>query len=47
VVRGMQAALDTLLALETKAIQLLSASGNQKEGTATFIEKRQPKFTGT
>jgi len=46
VLRGMDAALDTGLALETKAIQLLFSSQDQKEGMAAFIEKRKPKFTG-
>ena len=38
----MDAALDTGLALETKAIQMLFASQDQKEGMAAFIEKRKP-----
>ncbi len=46
VLRGMDASLDTGLALETKAIQMLFASQDQKEGMAAFIEKRIPKFTG-
>lgn len=46
VLRGMDAALDTGLALETKAIQLLFSSQDQKEGMAAFIEKRKPKFQG-
>ena len=46
VLRGRDAALDTGLALETKANQLLFASHDQKEGMAAFIEKRTPKFTG-
>jgi enoyl-CoA hydratase len=46
VLRGMDAALDTGLALETKAIQILFSSLDQKEGMAAFIEKRKPKFTG-
>jgi enoyl-CoA hydratase len=37
---------DAALALETKAIQLLFSSQDQKEGMAAFIEKRKPKFTG-
>jgi hypothetical protein len=40
VLRSMDAALDTGLALETKAIQLLFSSQDQKEGMAAFIEKR-------
>ena len=46
VLRGLDAALDTGLALETKAIQMLFASQDQKEGMAAFIEKRKPKFQG-
>lgn len=46
VLRGQDASLDTGLALETKAIQMLFASQDQKEGMAAFIEKRKPKFTG-
>lgn len=46
VLRGMDGALDTGLALETKAIQMLFASQDQKEGMAAFIEKRKPTFKG-
>jgi enoyl-CoA hydratase len=46
VLRGMDGALDTGLALETKAIQLLFSSQDQKEGMAAFIEKRKPDFQG-
>ncbi|MDP1718547.1 MAG: enoyl-CoA hydratase [Burkholderiales bacterium] len=46
VLRGMDASLDTGLALETKAAQILFASQDQKEGMAAFIEKRKPKFSG-
>ena len=46
VLRGMDAALDTGLALETKAIQILFSSQDQKEGMAAFIEKRKPKCQG-
>jgi enoyl-CoA hydratase/carnithine racemase len=42
----MDASLDTGLALEAKAIQLLFASQDKHEGMAAFIEKRKPKFTG-
>ena len=43
---GQDASLDAALRLETKAIQLLFASQDQKEGMAAFIEKRKPKFQG-
>lgn len=46
VLRGMDASLDAGLALETKAIQLLFSSEDQKEGMAAFIEKRKPNFKG-
>ena len=46
VLRGLDASLETGLALEAKAIQLLFSSQDQKEGMAAFIEKRKPRFTG-
>jgi len=46
VLRGMDAALDTGLALETKALHLLFAGEDQKEGMAAFLEKRKPRFEG-
>lgn len=46
VLRGMDASLDTGLALEAKSIQLLFSSEDQKEGMAAFIEKRKAKFKG-
>jgi len=46
VLRGMDASLETGLALEAKAIQLLFSSEDQKEGMAAFIEKRKPRFIG-
>jgi enoyl-CoA hydratase/carnithine racemase len=46
VLRGMDASLDTGLAVETKAAQILFSSQDQKEGMAAFIEKRKPKFQG-
>jgi enoyl-CoA hydratase len=46
VLRGLDAALETGLALETKSIQILFSSQDQKEGMAAFIEKRKPRFKG-
>lgn len=46
ILAGQEASLDTALRLETKAIQLLFASQDQKEGMAAFIEKRKPNFQG-
>jgi enoyl-CoA hydratase/carnithine racemase len=43
---GQDAALDTALRLETKALHILFSSADQKEGMQAFIEKRAPKFTG-
>ncbi|MEI8036484.1 MAG: enoyl-CoA hydratase-related protein, partial [Betaproteobacteria bacterium] len=46
ILRGLDASLDTGLALETKAIQMLFASEDKKEGMSAFIEKRKPHFKG-
>jgi len=46
VIRGMDASLETGLTLETRTLQMLFASNDQKEGMAAFIEKRKPKFEG-
>ena len=43
---GQDAALDTALRLETKALHILFSSQDQKEGMQAFIEKRKPNFTG-
>jgi len=46
VLTGMDASLTTALALETKSLQVLFSSQDQKEGMRAFIEKRKPKFQG-
>jgi enoyl-CoA hydratase/carnithine racemase len=46
VLAGMDASLDSALALERKAFQLLFASQDQKEGMKAFLEKRKPVFEG-
>jgi enoyl-CoA hydratase/carnithine racemase len=46
VLAGEDASLDAALRLESKAIQLLFSSHDQKEGMRAFIEKRKPKFEG-
>ena len=46
VLTSMEAPLSSGLAYETKCIQMLFSSQDQKEGMAAFIEKRKPKFTG-
>ena len=43
---GLNAPLDTALMLERKALQLLFATSDQKEGMRAFLEKRKPKFEG-
>jgi enoyl-CoA hydratase/carnithine racemase len=43
---GLNAPLDTALALERKALLLLFATQDQKEGMRAFLEKRKPKFEG-
>ncbi len=43
---GLNAPLETALALERKALQLLFATRDQKEGMRAFLEKRKPKFEG-
>lgn len=43
---GLDAPLDTALALERKAFQLLFATADQKEGMQAFFEKRTPVFRG-
>ena len=43
---GMDAALETGLALERKAFEILFATQDQKEGATAFIQKRKPQFKG-
>jgi enoyl-CoA hydratase len=43
---GQDAPLDTALALERKAFQLLFASRDQKEGMKAFAERRRPVYEG-
>jgi enoyl-CoA hydratase len=43
---GLNAPLDAALMLERKALQLLFATQDQKEGMRAFLEKRKPKFEG-
>jgi len=46
VLAGQDASLDAALRLETKALHVMFASHDQKEGMQAFIEKRKPKFEG-
>ena len=46
VLGGMDASLDTAMALERKAFQLLFSTNDQKEGMRAFLEKRKPEFHG-
>lgn len=44
--RGLNADLHTGLAIECDGFAICMASEDAKEGTAAFIEKRKPQFTG-
>ncbi|HEY3056751.1 MAG TPA: enoyl-CoA hydratase [Thermoanaerobaculia bacterium] len=46
VLLGQDASLETAMALERKAFQLLFATEDQKEGMRAFLEKRKPEFRG-
>ncbi len=46
VLAGQDASLDTAIAFERKAFQLLFATADQKEGMRAFLDKRAPKFEG-
>ena len=46
ILAGQDVSLDAALRLETKALQLLFSSQDQKEGAKAFMEKRPPKFVG-
>ena len=45
--KGMQTDLHAALALEAEEFGAVAVTGDAKEGTAAFLEKRAPKFTGT
>ncbi|WP_432470388.1 enoyl-CoA hydratase [Amphritea sp. HPY] len=46
IIAGMDASLDSALALERKANALLFASRDQQEGMQAFLEKRHARFKG-
>jgi len=46
VLAGQDASLDTAIALERKAFQLLFSTNDQKEGMHAFLEKRKAEFKG-
>jgi enoyl-CoA hydratase len=46
VLAGQDASLETGMALERKAFQLLFATNDQKEGMRAFLEKRKAEFKG-
>lgn len=46
VLAGADLPLDSALALERKAFQLLFDSQDQKEGMQAFLEKRPPNYQG-
>ncbi|MCZ4353581.1 enoyl-CoA hydratase-related protein [Roseovarius aestuarii] len=46
ILHGMDASLETALALERKALQLLFATQDKAEGMEAFLLKRKPIFTG-
>lgn len=43
---GLDAPLETALALERRANAMLFGTADQKEGMQAFLDKRHPKFTG-
>ena len=46
VIQGEDASLAAALMLERKALQLLFATSDKKEGMQAFLEKRSPRYTG-
>lgn len=46
ILAGPEAPLQTALALERKAVQLLFATRDKHEGMQAFLEKRKPNYTG-
>ncbi|MEQ9573749.1 MAG: enoyl-CoA hydratase-related protein, partial [Nitratireductor sp.] len=44
---GPDAPLQTALAMERKAVQLLFATSDKQEGMQAFLDKRKPNFIGS
>jgi enoyl-CoA hydratase len=47
VTRGLEGSLEDGQALEAALFGLLASTGDMREGTTAFLEKRAPVFTGT
>lgn len=47
ILHGMDAPLGAALALERKALQILFATEDKREGMQAFLEKRTPRFSGS
>ncbi len=47
VIRGGECPLDEALDYETKAFALCCSTADMREGTAAFLERRKPVFSGT
>jgi enoyl-CoA hydratase/carnithine racemase len=47
ILHGQDAPLGAALALERKAVQILFATRDKQEGMSAFLEKRQPRYTGS
>lgn len=45
-IQGQDASLEAAMSLERKAMQLLFAGEDQKEGMRAFLEKRKPTYSG-
>ena len=46
IVKGLDAPLETGIALERQSYYFLNSTSDKAEGVAAFLEKRKPRFTG-